>query len=102
MQEALAISQSQSILESNYGINAKNDNVANINQSIKNQNLKEKRRHDEDNLILTTESVIASKLNMGLLMKFKNGSKTELNAVVPIMSNNASVNSLQNKEIPIV
>ena len=64
MQEAMEISQSQSLtnLESNNGaVNLKNKNMATINISIKNKNLNAKENNNKSDPNMTSESMIQSK-----------------------------------------
>ena len=60
MQEALALSQSQNQMESNDNFSVEGGRVANINQSIHNQNISNKRSRDDD-VSITNDSVVASK-----------------------------------------
>lgn len=69
MQEAIEISQSLTNLESNNGgVNLKNKNMASINSSIHNKNLNGKDRYNnKSDMNITSESMIESKLNIGLM-----------------------------------
>jgi hypothetical protein len=65
----------------------KNKNMASINTSIQNKNLGGKDRYsNKSDMNITSESLVASKSNLGLMKKIKNSSKPDLNSVVPIDS----------------
>jgi hypothetical protein len=66
----------------NGGISVKNRNVASINQSIQNKNLKDRHSGVDDDF--TNESNLASKKGTAFMSKLK-PSKSDINSVVPVV-----------------